>query len=263
MKSLIKQIFIILLAINTFACVPKDDGPVKIRVVSLQGKAKPVDVKTPDLNIKALREQGRARSPYIEIPQARSRGANNYQNSFYENKYNNPAAKPDPSKEQEVVYRNEFDKKTASDSDGVKYILDSNNYQSSNPIIIQNNSNKTTLETAPDNSKTVEIDLSTPTGGSKVTKKYKTKSVAKRRAQKVSKKGYFVQVGAFKSKKNANRSLAYMKKFNKGFVKNSGAKSGIKYKVVLGPFSKRSSAQSLYKKVKDSGHDALITKLSY
>lgn len=267
MKSFIKYIFITLLAVNMFSCVNNKNEPVKIRVVSLQGKAKPVNIKTPDLNIKALNDQGRARSNYVEMVPEKNNKVNNYgdrKNSFYENKYNRPSTQSGVLKEQEVVYRNDFDKQSTQKADKVKYILDSNNHQGKNPIIIQNNSNLNSIESAPDNNKTVEIDLSS--GGSidkqQLTKRTQSK-VKKAKSKNVLKEGYFVQVGAFRNKKNANRSLAYMKKFNKGFVKFSNSQSKIKYKVVLGPFPKRSAAQSVYKEIKQSGHDALIIKTTY
>jgi len=266
MKSLIKQILIILLAVNIFSCASNKEGPVKIRVVSLQGTAKPVNIKTPDLNIQALREQGTVRSSYVEISPPGNNRITNYdtqKNSFYQKKYNSSDVQPDMAIEQEVVYRNEFDKKPEDKSNKVKYILDSNNHQGNNPIIIQNNSNVKDITSVPDNDKTVEIDLSSEDVVQKKPKKRYIARVKKIQAPQVTQNGYFVQVGAFKNKINADRSLAYMKKYNEGFVKYSNTDSSIKYKVVLGPFPKRSDAQTLYKDIKQSGHDALIIKTSY
>ncbi|MBL6664979.1 MAG: SPOR domain-containing protein [Rickettsiales bacterium] len=258
MRSVITQIFIIFLLFSLTSCENNKDAPVKLRVVSLQGKAKPVDIKTPDLNIKALKEQGGSysRSHYVETAPINNRANSQeyYNNSFYENKYNAPSSQKINTSEQEVVYRNEFNNDAATSSQNVRYILDSKkSNQDENPIIVQNNSN------APKINKTIEFDLS----DAKSESTRKEKKPVKKQVEKINSSGYFVQVGAFKSKKNADKSLNYMRKFHNGVVKNNVATSGIKYKVILGPFAKRSSAQTLYNTIKKSGHDALIIKTRY
>lgn len=271
MKNLITQIFIIFVLFFLSACQNKKNEPVKLRVVSLQGKAKPVDIKTPDLNIKALREQGRSHSysssHYVETPPQENRATRqkeNYSNEFYDHKYNKNSFDNIDAQKQEVVYRSDFNEQNNEKTD-VKYILDTNSKQGKNPIIIQESSNVKTI--AANDNQTVEIDLSNNAVVEKtaptVVKKAKIKKKAKKIAKKRNKKGYFVQVGAFSNKRNANRSLAYMKKFHKGLVKNVKTKSAVKYKVILGPFPKRSSAQIIYNNIKKSGHDALIIRTSY
>lgn len=271
MKNLITQIFIIFVLFSLTSCQNKKDEPLKLRVVSLQGKAKPVEIKTPDLNVEALREQGKSNSysssHYVETPLQDNRAVRkteNYSNEFYDNKYNKNGFDNINSQQQEVVYRSDFNEQNNEKTD-VKYILDTNSKQGKNPIIIQESSNVKTID--DNDNQTVEIDLSNNAVVEKTTpkeiEKTEIKKEVKKIAPKVNKNGYFVQVGAFKNKRNADRSLAYMKKFNKGLVQNVTANSEIKYKVILGPFSKRSSAQIIYNKIKKSGHDALIIRTSY
>lgn len=263
MKNLIAKISIIFLIFGITSCISKKDEPVKLRVVSLQGKAKPVDIKTPDLNVKALQEQGRSystRSRYVETPPIDSKSTNQeyYSNSFYENKYNRPAVDDVKNQEQEIVYRNDFNKDAPS-SNEVKYILDSGqSHQGKNPIIVQSNSEGKNYQFAPKAEGTVEFDLAEAKDDKK-SAPVKKKAVVKESKKKTNTTGYFVQVGAFTNKANANKSLNYMKKFHKGMVQYQKPN----YKVILGPFSKRSSAQNLYNEIKQSGHDALIINTSY
>lgn len=273
MKNLLVKIFIIISITIVYSCAKYDDNkPVKIRVVNLQGNAKPVDIKTPDLNIKALQEQGRTTSQYFQIAQrnnqnqipAQEQGRNSpsFSNSFYENKYNNQTPKESQQyQNQEIIYQNPNPQNNAkANARDVKYVLDTKNNVKENPIIVNDNKIK---DSALNVEKEVEFNLAGDESSAKKTKK--TFKIKKPKTQKssITKSGYFVQVGAFKNRNNANKSLNYMKKFHSGRVQYKKNKANINYRVILGPFSKRASAQQLYNKVKKSGSDALIIKTKY
>ena len=50
-----------------------------------------------------------------------------------------------------------------------------------------------------------------------------------------------------------------MKKFHKGKIQTVDGKKVV-HRVILGPFSNKSQARKLVKKIKNSGHDAILIK---
>lgn len=73
-------------------------------------------------------------------------------------------------------------------------------------------------------------------------------------------KGIFVQTGSFASEENAKHDLAKVQKFSKGRIEEVKLGNKTIYKVVLGPFSNDAKAKDVLRKIKSSGHDAIIVK---
>jgi len=72
---------------------------------------------------------------------------------------------------------------------------------------------------------------------------------------------YYLQLGAFKSKSNANNMLRDYSDISKGEIKTVNVNNKKIYRVVLGPYSSKSIAETNKKKVIQAGHyDVFITK---
>lgn len=230
-----KKIFGIFLLLIFASCVAKNDEQTKIRIVDLQGKAHPVTTRVPELNAQAMTMQGNMpqHQPEVKAPQ-------NYTQ-------NNPDY---------GVVSTETIQKT---------------FQAPPKEINAENKDDTMLAAgAVQKDQVVEYDLSEADGAKKVPEKKLTKKekLAAAKSKKSTKAGaataaksgkFFVQVGSFGSISNANQTLAAMKKFHSGKVETIEGEKTI-YRVLLGPFSTRKSANALVKEITDSGHDAILVR---
>jgi cell division septation protein DedD len=72
---------------------------------------------------------------------------------------------------------------------------------------------------------------------------------------------YYLQLGAFKSKSNANNMLRDYRNISRGEIKTVNINNRKIYRVVLGPYSSKGVAETNKKKVIQAGHyDVFITK---
>lgn len=74
-------------------------------------------------------------------------------------------------------------------------------------------------------------------------------------------KGYFIQIGIFSEKSNAEASYSKYSKISNGVIDNYLSKGKTRYKVLLGPYNDRTLAEKDLKKVIKMGHyDVYITE---
>jgi cell division protein FtsN len=89
------------------------------------------------------------------------------------------------------------------------------------------------------------------------------KQTAKKKTKKTSKNGkFYIQIGAYSLKSNAEKSLNKYSNINKGMVKNyTNSKGVVIYRTVLGPYNSRAQAENDLEKVIQRGHyDVYITR---
>ena len=203
----------------------------QIRIVDLQGHAKPVATKIPELNKQALAAQG-------AIP-ADDQIVYNSSSQLNQNKNSNQ----------------DFG---AMSSRAIQETLQSQQYK--NPKIVEEKQTQIAPRTKDQE---VEYDLSEdvkePIELPKVVATKEKKSAKK----STSKKGYFVQVGSFINHASAKQTLDSMKKFEKesggAMVETVEGEKTI-YRALLGPFENKKQAMAMMKKIKNSGRDAIIVK---
>lgn len=77
----------------------------------------------------------------------------------------------------------------------------------------------------------------------------------------INSKGFYIQIGIFNEKINAENSYKKYSKIHKGGIDEYISKSKVKYKVLLGPYSNRNTAEKDLEKVIKTGHyDVYITE---
>jgi len=242
--SIFAKFLSLILLLSFTACVKKDEEP-QVRIVDLQGRAKSVRTRMPELNAKAMAEQGFSAAPR-DINQAspdvgyRSPAtmANNKKDDFATASANNVKQVLQPSQDMELV-KNEARNANAAPSnvgagtgnEQIEYNLaePEQEQRAETPKIINHNAKKPAKKSAPVAQKT--------TGGKK----------------------FFAQVGSFSSKGNADATLVEMKKFHRGKVEVLEGDKTV-YRVWLGPFTNRNQANAAIKKIKASGHDAVLVR---
>ncbi len=237
--------------------MPKEDQ-TKIRIVDLNGNARKVTTRYPELNVQALNSQGRA---YEKT----SQGAfeNSVKVSSSPTYVKKDSVAPAPKVDQT------FDNAAAQPQNFVE-----NQASEVAPIVVggtvgavQANSDKTSEVVEYDLNATTEaqdtVAAPTKTPEKKSLKKEKAKKSAvkeKPAAKAASTKGkFFVQVGSFSNQENASSTLNKMEKFHAGTIETVAGEKTI-YRVWLGPFNNRVSAENMVKKVAASGHEAILVK---
>ncbi len=256
MTRLIFHIFCIIQLLILSSCIFKDSKP-QIRLVDVNGKSRKIITRIPDLNLKALAQQGHlysATKDMVEINNAhQENNMSNFKNSHFKKA------------------------KTSSSSVNKKPLNNNKNYINKNNRNFAKFSSSTIEDSLAKNIqksnikqpvKEIEFDLSSQAKRNndsnrinKKVKNYNSKKIAKPKSATLNSrynKEVYVQVGSFSKENNAAKFLRYMNKFNKGEIQKIKTISGQVYRVVLGPFSSIDSANQTVKMVKSSGHDALI-----
>jgi cell division protein FtsN len=238
--SLLKKLLAVFLTFALFACMPKDDKP-QVRIVDLQGKARNVTTRYPELNVPALNAQGKA---YEKT----SQGA--FSNSI------KVTSSPTYVKKDEVALEVPLNQdqplNTKQNEIGVNSVTQP---LKENPNVNQGAANAGVDEV-------VEYDLGqeapvvTSKKDNKSTKVSKDKPIANNSSTKGQ---YFVQVGSFSSESSAKDILKKMKKFHTGRIETVNGEKTY-HRVWLGPFSNKSKANELVKKIKASGSSAILVK---
>ncbi len=225
LKKRICEVAIIFTSLALVACSPSDDKP-KIRIVDLDGKAHSVVTRTPELNKRALTSQG----VMIEQPV-------NFENDL-------------PPQQNALVQNSEDQSAIQATPD---YGILSPEQEPKKQSVIEGES---LVAAGKQESPTIEYDLSSPEGDA-------TKSGAKNLKKSVvssdSEKGLFVQAGAFSSEESAKTVLAKMQKFHKGHIEIIDGEVKL-HRVLLGPFKSKNKALALVRKIKASGHDAVLMR---
>lgn len=259
MKNILSKISIIFLLFGFASCAKKTNEPVKIRVVNLEGKVAPVNIKTMDLNVEALQQQGKVRSKYVvsNFPEKNA----SQQNEKLENETNIGSNIDLGAPQPENNFTRIFEEKSGKNEIFATKVEAKN----SAPLIykLQNDSAKEVDNVFVDNDKeAIEIDLSTEVVANKVPEKKakKIKKTVVKKSKVQAKKEYFIQVGSFGSQDNASNKLADMEKFHSGEVKQEMVNGAITNRVLLGPFTDKNNARKLLNEVKNSGHEAILIK---
>ncbi len=243
------------------ACVIKNDQP-QVRIVDLQGRAKPVKTRFPELNAQALASQGFSSGARDINQPAQDVG---YRSSSRD------VADKDATKE---IARSDFG---ASSAQSMKETLQPSASKESKKDEFSDQENPSVVKNAGSGSgnEPVQYDLTEAKSddinesnsvvvvpakktSKKSNKKIVLEEVAPREISNSGKK-FFAQVGSFSSRANAEATLAKMKKFHLGKVEVSKGEKTV-YRVWLGPVSDRKQANALIKKIKDSGGDAVLVR---
>ena len=241
MRKISAKNLVIFLGLIIASCSAKNDPQTKIRIVDLQGKSHPVATRIPDLNTQVLASQGRLQEEQTVI-----KNSTTETNSQPPNPSNNSAF----SSQNLAVLRS-----NPSQASAIPVINNkSQTAQSSNVMIGGSSMQK---------EQTVEYDLSKPdeaemASSKKVKFKVGQKAVVSESvAGKI--KGFFAQVGSFSTMNSADKTLASMKKFHKGQIEIVDGDKTI-YRVLLGPFPNLAKANEMIKKIKTSGHEAILVR---
>lgn len=220
----------------------------QMRIVDLQGNPHNVQMRTPELNMKALAAQGNLTEEQIKAqprkadeispaPIASNKYASsNFAGSSSEALQNTLQLSTDP---QRPNYN-----PTANEGEVVEVdILTANEGAS-------NNKNSTIEYSLGENKKPVAASLEQ--------QKDKDSSVSKKQ------KGLFVQTGSFAVLQHAKLSLQKVKKFSdkksKARIEEALSNNQTVYRVLIGPFSNKKSAKITLKKLEKSGHKAIIIR---
>jgi cell division protein FtsN len=237
------KFLILFLILPLFACVPKEEGS-QIRIVDLQGKARKLTTRYPELNVPALNSQGQS---YEKTSQSA------FANSIKVSSSPTYVKKSTPVRE---VFAEEPNPNRA--------FVTSQTQQNSG---FTDSGIANGVAAGSEFDEVIEYDLSNaadviPT--KREVKKEVKKKLAKPQAKKIKKyvttKGkYFAQVGSFLSKSRATDALQKMEKFHAGNIRTStGART--LHRVWLGPFSSKSKARAMVKKITNSGNAAILVK---
>jgi len=257
MKKIFGINFIIFLSLFFVSCAAKDEQQTTIRIVDLQGKAHPVVTKTPDLNVQALASQGR-----IQEERGTFRNAGNQATNPSVNNQQNLAQNSAPVNQDFGAASSEAIKNTLQSPSQPQYKLTEQKPESANNESIVAAGAVKEKEPQEEN---VEYDLTDSPKAAKektshVKAKHTKKPVAKIAAAKTSSgKKFFVQVGSFSSISNANQTLTAMQKFHAGKVETVDGEKTI-YRVLIGPFPSKASANEMVKTITGSGHEAILVR---
>lgn len=248
------RISIIILGLFFVSCASRNDQP-KIRIVDLQGKPKPVVTKIPELNASAIASQNLARD------QRNFSQPNSSQTNLSQE---NQASVTPQSQKQNLANANDFG---SVSSQAIQQTLQSEQKdkksEDGNPIV---NGGTPENEERP-----IEYDLSEEAGSGKKSEKVEKpavkksvknshkKSSGKTKYEASGTKKFFVQVGSFANRGNAESALGRMKKFHPGKIETLEGEK-IVYRVLLGPFPNKTKANILVAKIKKSGNEAILVR---
>lgn len=156
-----------------------------------------------------------------------------------------------------------------------KYLNSDKNVQVIDKSDKKENNNKTILNkvvetTIPDNNLKASVSNNklakkenTTNKQNSTTKKNTTnkQNITKSTTNNINKKGFYIQIGIFNEKSNAENSYKKYSTIHKGGIDEYISKSKVKYKVLLGPYTNRNTAERDLEKVIKTGHyDVYITE---
>jgi cell division protein FtsN len=261
MQNFFLKTYSLFLLTILFSCSLGSNNHANIRIVDLQGKARKINTRVPELNVQAIAAQEAARkignNGVVPKSDFGAVSANNIQQtiqpSFPKNTTNNFKKQP---LQTDINNSNQITEKTPP-----------SNLQGSEPNlnIVQEESEKPVKEydlaevkeekqpEAVDANAIREVLKPSREASSKIT--YLKASNDNPAVGK-----FYVQIGSFESKDNAQASLLKMKKFGSGKLETIDGDKVI-YRALIGPFKDKTSAIQIMQKIKKSGHDAIVTKI--
>lgn len=227
----------------------------KVRFIGLDGKARKVEMRVPDLNLQAIEEQKKMSQSQggnvnPQVQQVQDMPGNNAQKT---SNYQSIVQYPDSMPYQSTKDNNPYNGPYGNPDYGNNYEASKN--QESLP---SKNNNTPDFEEKMANVKEDESTEINLTKKERVALKEKPAAAIEDESSSVSSAQVFVQVGLFKSKQNADNAIQKHKKFYHDGIVNTVGGSKKSYRALIGPFSDVSKAREIIKKIKNSGSDAII-----
>ncbi len=210
----------------------------KVRFVSLEGKSRDIDLRTPPQNVEILNEQGRLSNRVINPPKQ----GLNQKNQISENKYATNSA------------QQELERTLSLPTDNSRR-LPNNNRRQSTEIVAQNAGNK------PDSAIVEELKLEEQPEVILSLKKSKTDKI---KQEKTVSSGIYVQTGSFRNESGAKTQLRKISKLpfvNNIKIQNAYVKGKKYYRVLVGPFNNKKTAKLETINLKNKGHKSIIVKI--
>lgn len=238
------------------SCSKKNSETVPFRIVGLNGEARQVETRVPELNARILQSQGQ------QVTQTIPNSSENIPAPV--SPVDNAALQQTVQSEQAKPAYNVS--KTEAQQDNFKVIEKSDEATSIGSIsekeqeIQYDLSDSSTAKSADSKSKK-KMRLKegkTPVNSGKIVEVEDAEEPAKK--VKKGKKEVFIQTGSFSNEANAEQDLKVVKKFFKAEIEEAEVGDKTIYRVLLGPFKTDLKAKEVVRKVKASGHDAIIVK---
>ncbi len=243
------KIFLLSAIVALIGCKPQAQ-PSQMRIVDLQGNPKPVQMRTPELNMQALQAQGNLTEEKIQaqprksdLPQQQAASSNKYGDNF-----------------------------GASSSEAIRNTLQTpTNSQNMQAAPAVSDADILAAGEGEDRNKTIEYSLADNKKSRANEKNAAKNMVLSKPKDEVShaevtkkQKGIFVQIGSFSVLQHAKTSLSQIEKFSTKAApaKIEEAQNGEKtvYRVLIGPFPNKQKASATIAKLDKSGHQAIIIK---
>lgn len=247
-----------------------DDQP--FRIVGLNGESRQVQTRMPELNARILESQSHqtsSSSPMMEQAPQQMMEQAPQQMAMQQ-----PQTVAAPNSE--TVAEDALKATMQADQGKPVYNLTSNEAVDAKKTENTPQDEMVSVGAVNDKEQEIEYDLSEDAKSDKQSaKKEKHKvekaSVAKEdgevkvaitKEKKGSGKGgkIFVQTGSFSTVDNAKHEFSKMQKFHKGKIEEAEYEGKTVYRVLLGPLSNDKRAKGLVRKIKASGHDAIVVK---
>ncbi|MBU6338966.1 MAG: SPOR domain-containing protein [Rickettsiales bacterium] len=239
--------FVVFLALLTITACSKGSGK-KIRIVDLQGKSHAVKTKVPELNAQILDSQGK-------LGQQENVFANVSEGAVVTQDI--PTAPAEVAAPQNLA-ANDAQKYPTADYKAAEVELADQKakLQDDNKMV------KVSAGDSVNKEPEVEYDLAKVKKVKRVLKKAETLANVDTaaNAENTTLSGFYVQTGAFSTIENATKDEASVKKYAKSQIEESTSGDKKIYRVLLGSFSNKAEALKVIKKLKASGHEAVIVK---
>jgi hypothetical protein len=244
----------------------KPQGPAQIRIVDLDGKARPVKRYVPAGNAQILQQQSAGNTVTEAALQSHTKpvaenistfdAANNFNQTATQQVQappKSPIATPDAVKQIQNPTAQQMPATVSYDL-GLEA---QNSAKAAEPIKIAQNQQVKSKELV---TKLPTKTLNNKKAGKKFTLKSPKTSATSIASQKTT-SGTFIQIGYFGVKANANRTLDKNRKISEGLIEEVKMNGKMGYRVLLGPINGRAAAKNILNKAKKAGYkDAFIVK---
>ena len=247
------------LALLTFSCIQKPNNqPTEIRIVDLNGKAKPIKRIVPEGNAQILKMQDK------EMPE------NNHNVNIDSDLEPANKVMADNSLSQNNQNPTTIQKDLAEQNNNDKTIASNMPFEATVSYDMSEDDNTNKDETNANDTSKIKNDRLSDNSLSQQTsqpnKKFKfittkTKVISNDSDIASGNGKIFIQIGFFSSSVNADNVLAKSKKISSGSIREISINGQSGYKVFLGPISNHKKAIEILTKAKKSGYrDAFIVK---
>jgi cell division protein FtsN len=257
---------IIFLSLFIFSCSSNEQP--KIRIVDLQGNAKPISTRTPELNNQALNSQNIA----VNSPSQSSHKVEVRKNSDSSNfsAFSSQAIQQTLQNQSKASQADSkmISKNTELAENNIKSDVASNMARDKGSSVEYDLSDipepeKTIAPDSLENKKSEDQKLEAQKVEKAKTFKFNQSKVERVKdvniTQKSSGKKFFVQVGSFTNRFNADGALQKMKKFHHGKVEVVEGEKTV-YRTLLGPFPNKEKANQMLKKISRSGEEGVLVR---